>query len=38
MRQCVILVGGKGSRLGDITKDTPKPMIEIRETVSLKFN
>ena len=29
MRQCVILVGGKGSRLGDITKDTPKPMIEI---------
>ena len=26
MRQCVILVGGKGSRLGELTKNTPKPL------------
>ena len=31
MRQCVILVGGKGSRLGELTKDFPKPMLEINE-------
>ena len=29
MKQCVILVGGKGSRLGELTKNTPKPMLEI---------
>lgn len=29
MSQCVILVGGKGSRLGSITKSFPKPMIEV---------
>jgi len=29
MRQCVILVGGKGTRLGKLTKNLPKPMIEI---------
>ena len=28
MKQCVILVGGKGSRLGEITKKFPKPMLE----------
>tara|TARA_B100000287_G_C20674882_1_gene794830 strand:+ start:39 stop:1232 length:1194 start_codon:yes stop_codon:yes gene_type:complete len=27
--QSVILVGGKGSRLGEITKDYPKPMLEV---------
>jgi len=31
MRQCVILVGGKGSRLGELTKYFPKPMLEINE-------
>jgi len=29
MNQCVILVGGKGSRLGEITKNFPKPMLNI---------
>ena len=29
MNQCVILVGGKGSRLGKITKNFPKPMLNI---------
>lgn len=29
MKQCVVLVGGKGTRLGDITKYTPKPMLII---------
>lgn len=29
MNQCVILVGGIGSRLGDLTKNYPKPMIHI---------
>ena len=28
-RQCVILVGGKGSRLGALTKDIPKPLLEV---------
>tara|TARA_B100001175_G_scaffold315078_1_gene325849 strand:- start:1118 stop:2314 length:1197 start_codon:yes stop_codon:yes gene_type:complete len=31
MRQCVILVGGKGSRLGNITENFPKPMIEVND-------
>lgn len=29
MDQCVILVGGKGSRLGEITAKFPKPMLEV---------
>ena len=29
MKQCVILIGGKGSRLGEITKKFPKPMLDI---------
>lgn len=28
-RQCVILVGGKGTRLGVLTKDTPKPLLPV---------
>ncbi len=28
-RQCVILVGGKGSRLGALTKETPKPLLPV---------
>ncbi len=31
MEDVVILVGGKGSRLGDITKNTPKPFLEINK-------
>ena len=29
MKQCVILVGGKGTRLGKLTKNMPKPMIDV---------
>ena len=29
MKQAVILVGGKGSRLGDLTENFPKPMLDI---------
>jgi NDP-sugar pyrophosphorylase family protein len=28
-RQCVMLVGGLGSRLGTLTRDTPKPMLSV---------
>ena len=31
MEDVVILVGGKGSRLGNITKNTPKPFLEINK-------
>ena len=27
--KCVILAGGKGSRLSEYTKNTPKPMVKI---------
>ena len=27
--KAVILAGGKGQRLGDLTKEIPKPMVEI---------
>jgi len=30
-KQCVILVGGKGSRLGDRVRTTPKPMLPVKE-------
>ena len=29
MRQAVILVGGKGTRLGGLTRNTPKPLLQI---------
>jgi D,D-heptose 1,7-bisphosphate phosphatase len=29
LRQCVILVGGMGTRLGSLTADTPKPVLTI---------
>jgi D-glycero-D-manno-heptose 1,7-bisphosphate phosphatase len=29
IRQAVILVGGKGTRLGDLTRDLPKPLMDI---------
>ena len=28
-KQCVILVGGMGTRLGDLTRDTPKPLLPV---------
>lgn len=31
-RQLVILVGGKGTRLGELSKDCPKPLMKIDET------
>ena len=31
MEDVVILVGGKGSRLGNITTNTPKPFLEINK-------
>ena len=37
MNQCVILVGGKGSRLGEITKNFPKPMINIKDKPFLLY-
>ena len=33
----VILVGGKGSRLGNITKNTPKPLIKIKNKSFLDY-
>lgn len=32
IKQAVILVGGKGSRLGELTKKTPKPLLDINGT------
>ncbi|MDO9076256.1 MAG: sugar phosphate nucleotidyltransferase, partial [Brevundimonas sp.] len=29
IRQAVFLVGGKGTRLGELTRDVPKPLLEI---------
>ncbi|PTS90697.1 MULTISPECIES: sugar phosphate nucleotidyltransferase [unclassified Caulobacter] len=29
LRQCAILVGGSGSRLGSLTRDMPKPMLPV---------
>lgn len=29
LTQCVLLVGGLGTRLGDLTAQTPKPMLEV---------
>jgi D,D-heptose 1,7-bisphosphate phosphatase len=34
VRQACVLVGGKGTRLGELTRTTPKPLIEIGEGVS----
>jgi len=36
-RQCVILVGGKGTRLGALTKNTPKPLLPVGERPFLSY-
>lgn len=33
----MILVGGKGKRLGKITKNTPKPLVKIKDSVFLDY-
>ena len=35
--QAVILAGGKGTRLGDLTKDTPKQMLKIKDKFFLEY-
>jgi len=35
--QVVIMAGGLGSRLGDLTKNTPKPMLEIKGKPILEY-
>lgn len=37
MHDCVILVGGKGKRLGSITKKIPKPLIKINNIPFLNY-
>lgn len=37
INQAVILVGGKGSRLGKITKRTPKPLLKINDRPFLDY-
>ena len=34
--EAIVLVGGLGTRLGELTKDTPKPMLPIREVPFLE--
>ena len=35
--QCIILAGGAGQRLGEITKKTPKPLIKIKDTHFIEY-
>ena len=35
--QAVILCGGLGSRLGDLTRDTPKPLLPVVDTPFLQL-
>ena len=37
INQAVILVGGKGLRLGKITKKTPKPLLKIKGKPIIKL-
>ena len=36
-KQCLILAGGIGSRLGQITKKVPKPLIKINNNIFLDY-
>ena len=33
IKQIVLLVGGKGTRLGELTKETPKPLLEVEDGI-----
>ena len=35
LNQAVIFVGGKGLRLGNLTKKTPKPLLKIKKKIFL---
>lgn len=37
IKSCVILVGGKGTRLGNLTKKTPKPLLNINSRPFLDY-
>ena len=37
MKQCVVLVGGKGTRLGDLTSNFPKPLLSINSKPFLEY-
>ncbi len=37
IRQAVILAGGKGTRLGELTVDTPKPMVSVNGKPFLEY-
>ena len=37
MTECVILAGGIGSRLKNLTKETPKPLIKIKNFIFLDY-
>ena len=37
LRQAVVLVGGRGTRLGELTADTPKPMLPIGDRPFLEL-
>jgi len=37
MKQCVVLVGGKGTRLGDVTVNFPKPLLSINSKPFLEY-
>ena len=37
INQVVILCGGKGTRLGNLTKNTPKPLIKVGKKPFLEY-
>ena len=38
LNQAVIFVGGKGLRLGNLTKKTPKPLLKIKKNIFRYLN
>lgn len=37
LKQAVVLAGGKGTRLGNLTSDTPKPLLKVGDRIFLEF-